>query len=256
MALTPLRVLVLGGTGEGEAVARLLRDRHGIDPLLIRPPGLGPASPDVPALTLVIESRADLSNLMRGMAAVVVAAHPFSGAFAVAAAEVAAGLGLPVVRLLREPWRPGPLDLWTAVADPKAAAAELMRAGWMRPFVSLGRDELAPFLALRGRELFLRLPGPGALPAIRRGKILTDAGPFSVATEAGLFARHAIDVVVARNTGGKAGWPKLQAARAMRLPVILLRRPPAPPCPLAVTAEAAADWAAAALGLDLVAGGA
>ncbi|WP_042853115.1 precorrin-6A/cobalt-precorrin-6A reductase, partial [Pseudomonas aeruginosa] len=52
-------------------------------------------------------------------------------------------------------------------------------------------------------------------------------GPFSLDGERALFERLACDVLVSKNSGSQATQPKLQVAREMGLPVLVLARPPA-----------------------------
>jgi precorrin-6A/cobalt-precorrin-6A reductase len=58
---------------------------------------------------------------------------------------------------------------------------------------------------------------------------ITGRGPFAEADESTLLRRHGIEVIVAKNSGGPATYGKITAARALSLPVIMLRRPPLPP---------------------------
>jgi precorrin-6A/cobalt-precorrin-6A reductase len=64
-----------------------------------------------------------------------------------------------------------------------------------------------------------------------------------------LLAAHAIDLVIARNSGGTATYGKIAAARALGLPVILLRRPALPTVPTVETIEDALTWLDHALAL-------
>lgn len=244
------RILVLGGMPEGDALSIALRRIHDTDTLLVRAPGQ-PAAPEAePALHLLLERRNDLSDLMRGASAVVIAAHPWSAAFARAAADMASDHGLPCLRLLRAPWRPGPQDRWIPVEDARGAAGEVLRGGHQRPFVSIGRDQIAPLTNMRGRRVFFRLPRGGRLPEIAHGTVIANDGPVSAASETTMFRKLGIDVVVARNLGGRAGWPKLQAARQARLPVVMLRRPEAPDVDHCTDVEGALSWLGQRIGLD------
>jgi precorrin-6A/cobalt-precorrin-6A reductase len=64
-----------------------------------------------------------------------------------------------------------------------------------------------------------------------------------------LLAGHAIDLVIAKNSGGTATYGKIAAARALGLPVVLLRRPALPEVPTVATIEEAVTWLDHALAL-------
>jgi precorrin-6A/cobalt-precorrin-6A reductase len=57
-----------------------------------------------------------------------------------------------------------------------------------------------------------------------------------------LLVAHSIDVIVAKNSGGTATYGKIAAARVLRLPVILLRRPALPDVPTVETVEDVMTW--------------
>ncbi len=54
-----------------------------------------------------------------------------------------------------------------------------------------------------------------------------------------------IAVLVSKNSGGAAGATKLAAARALRLPVIMVERPAAPEHPVFTELDAVLRWIAA-----------
>jgi precorrin-6A/cobalt-precorrin-6A reductase len=85
--------------------------------------------------------------------------------------------------------------------------------------------------------------------AVPHASYVTGRGPFTETDDRALLAAHAIDLVVARNSGGTATYGKIAAARALRLPVILLRRPPLPTVPTVETIEEALTWLDHALAL-------
>jgi precorrin-6A/cobalt-precorrin-6A reductase len=54
--------------------------------------------------------------------------------------------------------------------------------------------------------------------------------------------RHAVDVLVTRDSGGALTSAKLTAARRLGLPVVMVNRPPAPDAPTVATAAEAITW--------------
>jgi precorrin-6A/cobalt-precorrin-6A reductase len=61
-----------------------------------------------------------------------------------------------------------------------------------------------------------------------RADVIGARGPFSLDEERALFARIQCDVLVSKNSGSASTEPKLQVARELGLPVLLLRRPELP----------------------------
>jgi len=53
-------------------------------------------------------------------------------------------------------------------------------------------------------------------------------GPFLLEEERALFERRQIDVLISKNSGSTATEPKLEVARELRVPVMVLKRPVLP----------------------------
>ena len=58
-----------------------------------------------------------------------------------------------------------------------------------------------------------------------------DRGPFDLAAERDLMVREGIEVVVTKNSGGSATYPKIVAARELGLPVVIVQPPVRPDVP-------------------------
>ena len=56
------------------------------------------------------------------------------------------------------------------------------------------------------------------------------------------MSAHAIDAVIAKNSGGAASYGKIEAARALRIEVIMLRRPAPPNVPAVESVDEAIAW--------------
>ncbi|MFI9822088.1 cobalt-precorrin-6A reductase [Streptomyces sp. NPDC052013] len=223
-------VLILGGTTEARELAAELASRPGTKVTTslagrvtrpgevageVRVGGFGGAQ--------------GLADWLRaqGVCAVVDATHPFAEEITGNAARAADLTGLPLVVLRRPGWRPGPGDVWHPVPSLDAAAELLPRLGH-RVFLTTGRLGLAAFAHLRELHFVVRSVEPPEPPVPPHTHALLARGPFTLADETALLRDHGIDVLVTKDSGGSATSAKLTAARALGLPVVLVRRPPLP----------------------------
>ena len=160
------------------------------------------------------------------------------------ASEACARTATPLLRLDRPPFARDPAIDWRWVATLAAAAALLPAAG-RRVFLTTGRQGLR---RVRGRRrgvvprALRRAARPEALPL--EHELLLDRGPFELAGELALIDRHALDVLVTKDSGGAMTQAKLDAARERGLPVIVVARPPRPDAPTVATVEQALAWLA------------
>jgi precorrin-6A/cobalt-precorrin-6A reductase len=179
--------------------------------------------------------------------AVVDATHPFARTISANAAAACAATGVPLLGLAREPWTPGPDDRWHEV-DSLPAAAALLPALGRRVFLTTGRQGLAAFAAVDQAWFLIRCVDPPDDPLPTDGQVILARGPYDAAAERALMAEHRIDVLVTKNSGGPLTAGKLDAARDLGLPVIMVRRPDHPDVPLRSTPDEAARWLAEVCG--------
>ncbi|MFD3935026.1 cobalt-precorrin-6A reductase [Streptomyces sp. NPDC058611] len=180
-----------------------------------------------------------------GVTHVVDATHPFAERMSFNASEAHAFTGVPLLALRRPGWTPGPGDAWTFADSLAGAAALLPELGGGRVFLTTGRMGLHAFAHLADPWFLVRSVDPPAGPAPPRLEVLLDRGPFTLDGERELLARHRIDVLVTKDSGGSATAPKLTAAREAGLPVLVVRRPATPQgVPEAHSAPAALNWLA------------
>lgn len=160
-----------------------------------------------------------------GMTHLVDATHPFAAQMSRNAVEAAAEAVVPLVALTRPPWQPQAGDRWRVVPDVAGALAALAGSP-RRVFLALGRQTIAAFAALPQHHYLLRLvDAPAGVLPLPRCTVEVARGPFGLAGDLALMRAHGIDVVVAKNSGGAGAAAKLEAARVLGLPVVLIARP-------------------------------
>ncbi|HET9067592.1 MAG TPA: cobalt-precorrin-6A reductase [Amaricoccus sp.] len=222
------RILILGGTTEARTLAARLAPRHAVTLSLAG--RIRAAAPQpVPTRTGGFGGPEGLARYLEAEAIEVLvdATHPFARRISRSAREAAARTATPLLALSRPPWTPVPGDRWTAVPD-MAAAARALGAAPARVFLGIGRQEASAFRAAPQHRYLLRCIEPPPRDALPGAEIITARGPFREADERALLEARRIDVLVSKNSGGAATYPKLAAARALGLPVVIVDRPATP----------------------------
>jgi precorrin-6A/cobalt-precorrin-6A reductase len=237
-----MRVLVLGGTTEGAALARALAE-GGIDAVVsLAGRTADPAPLPLPVRVGGFGGAEGLADWLRqaGVTHVIDATHPFAARISANAVAACTTTGLPLVALERPAWAPVAGDRWTCVPDMAAATAALPA----RPatvFLAIGRQEIPAFAGMAHRFV-LRLVDPPQTPLLPRATVIVARGPFTVAGDLALMREHGVQVVVSKNAGGAGARAKLDAARALGLPVVMVDRPAIPPRATVASVDAALRW--------------
>jgi precorrin-6A/cobalt-precorrin-6A reductase len=240
------RVLILGGTGDASELAAkisLLPDVEVITSLAGRT-----RQPSVSTGSVRIGGFGGQAGLVQYVQAqkidfLIDATHPFAAQISWNAA--AAEAGIPHLMLIRPAWQPmsgvgG--DCWIEVDTLEAAAAALPAIA-KRVFLTTGRQQLAPFVPLTHLWFLIRsIDPPTPETPMPNGLLLLDRGPFTLEQERHLLIEHQIDLIVSKNSGGEATYAKIFAARELRLPVVMVRRPAMPVGMQVSSVEAAIAW--------------
>jgi len=231
------RVLILGGTGEARELALLLMNEgHDvITSLAGRTTG-----PLLPAGRVRVGGFGGAEGLQRFIGAesidvVADATHPFAAQISAHGHAAAQSCRIRYVRLERPAWRADEGDMWTLVKDASEAAAIILRDA--RVLLTIGRKEIAPFIKRHDLSGVIRMIEPLEHPLPARWTLLLARPPFTPEQERVLMCAHDITVLVTKNAGGVKMASKLQAARELKISVVMIARPPKPPAETASTPE-------------------
>ncbi|ORV61695.1 cobalt-precorrin-6A reductase [Mycobacterium europaeum] len=236
-----MRVLLLGGTAEGRALAKTLHPHVDIVSSLA---GRVP-DPALPVGPVRIGGFGGVEGLQRwlleeGIDAVIDATHPFAATMTAHAAQACAELRIPHLVLARPAWEPG--DAIVVESDTQAAET-VAKEGFSRVFLTTGRSGTRAF-AGSGAWFLIRAvtePDPASLP--HRHQLLLSRGPYHYDGEVAVLREHRIDALVTKNSGGNMTRAKVDAAAALSIPVVMVARPPLPAGVSVVgSVEQAAEW--------------
>jgi precorrin-6A/cobalt-precorrin-6A reductase len=236
-------VLVLGGTSEARALAAELAAVPGLR--VISSLAGRVSNPSLPAGEVRVGGFGGADGLAayaraEGVGAVVDATHPFAETISAHAVDACARAGLPLLRLARPAWSRRDGDEWHDASSLAEAAALLPKLG-SRVFLTTGRQGLAAFAAL---DLWFLIrcvdPPDGPLPA--RSEVLLARGPYQRESERALMRGRGIDVLVTKNSGGPLTEGKLDAARDLGIPVVMVSRPAAAAAESATAVDDAVRW--------------
>jgi len=221
-----MRILLLGGTSEARALAAQLHpDVEVISSLAGRVPD--PALPVGQVRVGGFGGPQGLRDWLRGAGvdAVIDATHPFAATITANAATACRAGGVPHLVLVRPAWPPG--DAVVVTSD-RHAAKTVVEEGFSRIFLTTGRSGTAAFRNVDAWFLIRAVTAPDPQDLPPRHELLLSRGPYHYENELAVLREHRIDVLVTKNSGGAMTRPKLDAAAAVGIPVIMVDRPPLP----------------------------
>lgn len=218
------RILLLGGTTEALRLARRLGPET-----VYSLAGLGRVPEDL-ACQVRVGGFGGAEGLVafiatEGIELLLDLTHPYAAQISHNAARAAEIACVPCWALRRPGWQPGVDDDWREVDGWDELTRAL--APFERPFFTSGREPLAHLHEIPAHQHWT-VRCLQAEPAPTRAEIIGARGPFALDAERALFARICCDVLVSKNSGSASTEPKLQVARELGLPVLLLRRPSLP----------------------------
>ena len=239
-------LLILGGTAEATALSKIIAktqikarlsyagrvDRPRPQPLEMRVGGFG----GVAGLAAYLRNE-KITHLVD-------ATHPFAAQMSRNALLAIAQTNVKLLALTRPPWTQTDGDNWTSVPDLDAAVLCLDQPP-RRVLLAIGRQHLTLFYAQPHHTYLLRLVDPPDTRLAFDNYILEiSRGPFTVAADTALIKTHQIDLIVAKNSGGNGAYAKIEAARNLGLPVIMIERPELPERTETDQLQRVMDWLA------------
>ncbi|MEM7497996.1 MAG: cobalt-precorrin-6A reductase [Pseudomonadota bacterium] len=227
--MTP-NLLVLGGTTEAAALAAALAAEGVRATLSFAGRVAHPKAQALPVRNGGFGGAEGLADWLRAEAIthVVDATHPFAARMSRNAVAASAYAGVPLIALTRPPWQPRPGDSWTRVLDIASAVRALVRPR-QKVFLAVGRMHLGAFAAQPQHRYLLRLVDAPADPLpLPDCDVVIARGPFSEPEDRALMQMHGIELVVSKNAGGPGAVAKIDAARVLGLPVVMIDRPALP----------------------------
>jgi precorrin-6A/cobalt-precorrin-6A reductase len=216
-----MRILLLGGTGDGLAIARHLQKPH-----VYSIAGLARVPADL-ACDVRVGGFGGIAGLVRYLEderihLVIDATHPYAAQMSHHAREACTQASVPLWAVRRPRWHPQAGDDWREAADWRGIIEQV--GPFSRPLWTMGREPLAHLHEIPEAQFWtVRCLDPHAGNA--RARIIDARGPFTLEGERALFDAANIDVVISKNSGGRATEAKLAVARERGLPVVMLARP-------------------------------
>lgn len=247
-----MRILILGGTTEASALAKIIAKDKRFEPMLsLAGRTASPAASPIPCRIGGFGGWEGLAAWLKaeGMSALVDATHPFAARISANAVKAAEAAGVELLSLSRPAWTRESGDRWIAVPSP-VAAAEALGDAPKTIFLATGRLELPAFATAPQHSYIARvIDHPGDVPLPPRIAFIYDRGPFDAAAETRLFAERQVEIVVSKNSGGAATYGKIEAARQFGLPVVMIERPEKPAGRSVASAAEAMQWLESQLAL-------
>jgi precorrin-6A/cobalt-precorrin-6A reductase len=241
------RVLILGGTGEARELASRvvseLSDRLEVITSLTRqPPSDHPYSGEIRVGNFSSIDDLAAALISESIDLIVDATHPFAETISMQAYAACLRSEKLLLSLNRPPWFMPSHAKWTEMPNLKAAAEVLPRFA-RRVFITTGRRDLEALSDVPDMWYLLRLHRkPEDTLPLANHHLITGSGPFSKETEAALIEEHMIDTLIAKESGGRAGQAKIDAAVTAGIHIVLIARPDPEPGPSVETVPDALEW--------------
>ena len=159
---------------------------------------------------------------------VVDASHPFAKQISQNTYEACINNKIPLVRLTRKPWEENNDDNWKIV-NSYEEIGKLLSINKSRIFLAIGRQNLDFFWNFSKHFYLLRMvEEPQFKIRFKNYHCIVSRGPFKKNDDISLLKQFKINLLISKNSGGNGAFSKIQAARKLKIPVIMMNRPDLP----------------------------
>jgi precorrin-6A/cobalt-precorrin-6A reductase len=224
MLIAPTRVLILGGIREAADLAELLfACGHGVISSL--------AGRTKEPMPLAGEVRVGGFGGAEGLAAfirknaidvLIDATHPFAYTISANALTASEATYCRLIIYTRAAWQKQVGDIWIEVETLDAARDAIPQDA--RVLLALGSQHIPLFQSRADVHFVVRMVDAPAAPPALANHTLVLGKPGDVVAETQLLLKHEISHIACRNSGGVGAYAKIEAARKLHLPVIIINR--------------------------------
>lgn len=220
-----MKVLILGGTAEARELANQLVARgHDVTSSLAG----RTSTPKLPHGNIRMGSFGGIAGLAAYMRAagtqqLVDATHPYARQMSINAVAAAQAIGVPLLRYMRPVWEQMSGDNWLTLETMAQAAAALPAKA--NVLLTIGHKGLDVFLEREDCRFVVRVIEPPAFDMPSHASLLLARPPFAFASEMELMECQGVTHLVTKNSGGQQTRAKLDAARQLKVSIIMIARP-------------------------------
>ena len=156
---------------------------------------------------------------------VVDASHPFAEQISNNAYEACIISQIPIVRLTRNAWIQTEEDNWQNV-NSFQDAKNLLNITNSKIFLAIGRLNIKFFYTFPQHFYLLRMIEELKVkPDFPNYHCLISRGPFNLDDDISLLKKFKINLIISKNAGGDGAFSKIKAARKLKIPIIMIKRP-------------------------------
>jgi len=225
---SPQKILILGGTKEAAQLAKtLVAQGHDVTTSLA-------GITNVPA---PVEGKVRIGGYSKGFISgamglaeyledecfdqLIDATHPFAKQISENAIIAAKMSSVPLEIKTRSPWLKHKNDLWIEVTSLEEAVSVIPKDA--KVFLALGSKYIDVFESRPDVNFIVRMVDEPYLPLrLAKHKLILGKPYTKIEQEKALLMEHSITYLVCRNSGGIGSYAKIEAARELKIPVILI----------------------------------